>query len=318
MPLLQKLNLSVLRALWASPLPLGWKKSVYKKLCKLQPAPDAPFTTSFFGLQYEGNLNSSIEFSIYYYGAFEKPLLFFLRDFMQNVSSGRDNAAFVDVGANIGQHSLFMSQFAHQVYSFEPYGVVRSRLEHHIALNNLDNIQVHPVGLSSRNESLPFYAPTGRNQGIGSFDAASLRKGNASAGTLEVVEGDSYFEAKAVENIAVMKIDVEGFERHALEGLQATLRRWRPLLVCEITYGAGLSFDSLEELQGYLPENYDLYTFDTRRADGSKAKRRGSRAKRSGDYRLIPMASWRESGQDDVVACPREMLGILPGLAAKE
>ena len=81
-------------------------KSVYKRICAEGEAPDAPFTRDFFGLCYEGNLNNSIEFNIFYYGAYEKPLLFFLREAL--LSLPEESRIFCDVGANVGQHSLFM------------------------------------------------------------------------------------------------------------------------------------------------------------------------------------------------------------------
>ena len=52
--------------------------------------------------------------------------------------------------------------------------------------------------------------------------------------------------------------------------------------MCEITYGQQLSFVSIEELSSYLPQNYEILTFNTRKLDGSKDKRKGSLAKRSG------------------------------------
>ena len=109
-----------------------------------------------------------------------------------------------------------------------------------------------------------------------------------------------------------MKMDVEGFEKPALSGLRETLQRTRPLLVCEITYGQPLSFTSLEEFRQHLPENYELYTFDKRKADGSKDRRRDARSRVTGEYRLLPMREFLSSGQDDVIACPVEKCSQLP------
>src|SRR5690606_30665189 len=148
------------------------------------------------------------------------------------------------------------------------------RLLHQIALNKLMHIKVHPVGLSDRNVHLPFFAPTGRNMGIGSFDASTTSKGNVSIGDLELVRGDDYFLMQGIVRIDLLKMDVEGFEKPALHGLRETLRRLRPLIVCEITYGKELSFTSRQDLLDHLPPDYELFTFDKRKADGSKARRR--------------------------------------------
>lgn len=293
---------------------LRYKKAIYKKLCSYGDVPDAPFATNFYGLKYQGNLNNSVEFTLFYMGAFEKPLLFFLRDTMLNLKQSANGSPsnFFDIGANIGQHSLFMSLHADQVQSFEPYAVVSQKLELHIEINDISNITLHKVGLSSQQEELDFYAPTGRNQGIGSFDAGTVSKGNKSLGKLALVRGDDYLTQNKLQDIALLKIDVEGFEKNVVAGLRDTLEKSRPVIVVEVTYGNSLSFASLEELKAALPADYALFRFNNRKADGSKARRRGAKAKRSGNYDLIPFDEWRIAGQDDVIACPNEKLEQLP------
>ncbi len=305
---------AICNTLWnQSWLSLRTKKSIYKQLCKFGPAPDAPFKSDFFGLQYHGNLNNSIEFNIYYHDAFEKPLLFFLRDTLQALNSSSANPlVFCDIGANIGQHSLFMSRFADQIYAFEPFAPVRDRLQYHIHLNQIRNIQVHAVGLSNTDELLPFFAPTGRNQGIGSFDSTTVSKGNVESGKLQLVNGDAYLAMQRMLAPTLMKIDVEGFEKNVLLGLRETLVATRPVLVTEITYGKALSFKNAEDLMQVLPPNYQLFAFDTRKSDGSKARRRGAKARRSGQYQLVDFRRWLPTGQDDVIACPQEKVALLP------
>ncbi|MES3008135.1 MAG: FkbM family methyltransferase [Pseudomonadota bacterium] len=295
------------RQSWITP---GLARVLYKRMAKSGKAPDFAFTKNFFGISYQGNLSNNIDFNIYYYGAFEKPLLYFLRDTMANLNP--EQPVFVDVGANIGQHSVFMAAHGSTVHSFEPFEKVRSRLQLQIDANKLHHVSVHPVGLSNENARLPFFAPTGRNEGIGSFDASTTSKGNVSIGELELVKGDDYFTTHKIEFIDVMKIDVEGFEKPALHGLYGTLNKTRPVLVCEITYGKSLSFQSVEELLQHLPENYALFTFDKRKSDGTKARRRDARSRVTGEYRIIPYTTMLPSGQDDVIACPQEKVDLLP------
>ena len=299
------------RFLWEKNLvPSGFKRYVYKRLSKLGAAPNTPFVKDFFGLQYHGNLNNNIDFNIYFYGAFEKPLLYFLRDVMSTVD--REPVMFVDIGANVGQHSLFMSAHGAQVHSFEPFDRVRNQLQNQIDQNALDSITVHPLGLSNENTRLPFFAPTGNNVGIGSFDASTASKGNVSIGELELVKGDDYLATLDIKHIDIVKMDVEGFEKFAIAGLQKTLSETRPIIVCEITYGQELSFATLEELQQALPEDYQLFTFDKRKADGRKDRRRDALSRYSGAYKIIPLTQFQNTGQDDVIACPAEKSAQLP------
>lgn len=273
-------------------------------------APDFAFTKAFFGISYSGNLSNNIDFAIYYYGAFEKPLLYFLRDTMNSLSPAQP--VFVDVGANIGQHSVFMAAHGSKVHSFEPFASVRSRLQLQIDTNSLSNVSVHPVGLSNETGRLPFYAPTGSNIGIGSFDDSTISKGNVSVGELDLVSGDEYFTSHKIDCIDVIKIDVEGFEKKVLQGLHGTLEKTRPVIVCEITYGGPLSFRSVEDLLGILPADYALLTFDKRKSNGKTARRRDRGSRLTGHYRVIPYTSMLSIGQDNVIACPLEKMNLLP------
>lgn len=294
-------------------LPLRWKKNAYKKLDAQGAAPDAPFAMDFYGLDYRGNLNNGIEFAMYFYGAFEKPLLYFLRDCLNSLGETEPgDTVYCDVGANIGQHALFMSRVATQVHAFEPYPPVSEQLEAHLIRNRIDNVCLHKLGLGDEDGTLPFFAPSGSNTGVGSFDADSQQRGNTPAGQLRIARGDAYLTDLALTRLDLMKIDVEGFERKVLAGLRDTLQRFRPVLVIEVSYGQALSFRSREQFLEHLPADYQVYTFDTRKADGSTARRRGARAKRTGAYRLLALQGWRDRDQDDLVAIPKEKLTIVP------
>ena len=289
-----------------------WRKFLYRQLRRNGKTPDYAFSKDFYGLKYKGNLNNNIDANVFFYGAFEKPLLFFLRDTLNALITETPKAIFMDIGANVGHHSIFLSKFASQVLAFEPYPKVNMQFKQQIAHNNISNIQIFETGLSDRRETLNYYAPTGNNEGIGSFDESSIGKGNTSYGKLELQEGDQVIESDSWKDIKLIKIDVEGFEKKVIKGLSRTIEEERPVIVCEITYGQQLSFVSIEELSSYLPQNYEILTFNTRKLDGSKDKRKGSLAKRSGFYELISLTQWRSSGQDDIVMIPNEKSTIIP------
>lgn len=308
------------RRTWIS---LRWKKNAYKALERAGQAPDAPFECDFYGLRYQGNLRNGIEFALFYYGAFEKPLLYFLRDTMARLAATGEkdeekcaervaHKVFYDIGANIGQHALFMAGHADEVQAFEPLATVSSRLRQHIKLNDIGNITLHEIGLSDNNGALPFYAPVGSNQGVGSFAAESLARGNEPVGELRVARADDYIREHGLPPPSLIKLDVEGFEKRALAGLAETLRAHRPVLVLEVSYGEAESLRSREDLLALLPDNYELLVFATRKVDGRTDRRRGARAKRSGAYQLIPLPGWRETDQDDLVAVPRELATTIP------
>lgn len=312
------LGKSFYQFLWHQPwLNINYKKSIYKKLCAYGTIYNYSFEKEFFGLKYQGNLNNNIEFNIFYFGAFEKPLLFFLADTIRRINleyrdSTEQSGCFCDIGANLGQHSLFMSRLVKQIHAFEPFPKALERFQHHVELNQIHNIRLHPVGLSDTNENLTFYAPQSRNQGIGSFDPSTMQKGNVASEKLEVVKGDDYFTKMKINCLDIVKLDVEGFEKKVLVGMQRVLMKHRPIIVCEVSYGKEVSFNSIQQLRETLPEEYQLFTFNTRKPDGSKARKRGAKARKTGTYQLVPFIQWRLSGQDNVIACPKEKQRILP------
>ena len=49
-----------------------------------------------------------------------------------------------------------------------------------------------------------------------------------------VFRGDALFETLEIESISVVKIDVEGAELEVLDGLQKTIAKQQPFILCEI------------------------------------------------------------------------------------
>src|SRR5882762_3418698 len=187
----------------------GIRNRLIRRFCNPNTVDSHEFEMDFFGSIYRGNLNCHLDWCAYFFGAYEKSELLLMRDLVQH----ENEAIFVDVGANIGHHSLFMSRYCKQVHAFEPYEGVRTHLDSKISYNNCHNIVVHSVGLGCKEEALPFFAPTGFNTGTGSFMPSHEANNNARIGELTVVNGDAYFSKLGLKNIHLIKIDVEGFEK---------------------------------------------------------------------------------------------------------
>ncbi|MDD3579717.1 MAG: FkbM family methyltransferase [Desulfobacca sp.] len=229
------------------------RRRIIKKFVNHNTVGSQKFEIDFFGLRYRGNLTELIDWFVYFFGAYEKQELFLLRDLV----SAKPEPVFLDIGASVGQHSLFMSQFCAQVHAFEPYARARERLQEKIALNQLQNIMVHSVGLGAHNEDLEFYAPVGHNIGVGSFLAHHRHK-HQPIGKLRVVNGDDYLSGLALPRLDLIKIDVEGFEAYVLSGLSSTLKRFRPLLVMELTNYNAKNGSLVQEIKDLLPREYAI------------------------------------------------------------
>jgi FkbM family methyltransferase len=174
----------------------------------------------FFGLAYTGDLANFIDWTVFYYGAHAIEELLLLRALADALRAQGKPVNFFDVGANIGHHSLFMSQHADRVFSFEPYSVVRLQMERKFNHAGVRNATIYPVALGNRNETATFHPPTGANLGTGTL--GDVLPGNASMETIsvDVVRGDDFLPANRMPAISLLKMDVEGFETNVLEGMR--------------------------------------------------------------------------------------------------
>jgi FkbM family methyltransferase len=225
------------------------------------------FEVDLFGMRYHGNTGDYIDHHIFYLGAYEKPVLFFMRDVMASIRPD-GKGVFVDVGANTGQHSLFMSRFVRVVHAFEPYPPVLKRFRKLVKVNKISNIDVHPVGLGAKNETLRFFDPPETNHGVGTF-VQSDRGQESKVRELKVVAGDTYLSDRKLANVDLIKIDIEGYEKPALTGLRRTLETSRPVVVLEVIRHQDhpASFKNLEEVPTVFPRGYKILLIDQVNSD---------------------------------------------------
>jgi FkbM family methyltransferase len=268
------------------------------------------FTVESYGFAYRGESGNLIDDEILMFGAFEKERLFFMRDFLAGLagSGGPDAPVVIDVGANTGNHSLFLSRLSGTVHAFEPFPPVIQRFKNNLRLNpGIDNVVLHEVGLGDLDVTLPFVAPPANNQGMGTFraDAESARGGEVYETPLHIVVGDNWLADIDLTGLVLIKIDVEGFEEPVLLGLVRTLARHRPLVVVEVSPPSlGGTIASFEQLAGLLPERYEFLAFGPRSVEAAL----------TGAYTLRPLTSIDFTGGKivEAVAVPVEMSSLVP------
>jgi FkbM family methyltransferase len=159
-----------------------------------------------------------------------------------------------------------MARHAAAVHAFEPYEPIIERLRRNVAINQLANITIHPVGLGNEDAKVPFYKPPDFNEGSGSF-IPNYSGENSNYHELTIVKGDE--ELAGAGEISLIKIDVQGFEKEVLAGMKATLAKNRSIILCELTVrpAAPFGFKSKSEILAVLPDNYRLLSFDMRDFD---------------------------------------------------
>jgi len=139
----------------------------------------------------------------------------------------------VDIGANRGMFTLYASRLvgiSGKVFSFEPNPHSLKQLTRELESNSINNVTIHPYGVSNEATTLELYVPF-TNSGEGTFAKALESQVDRYKVEAKLVAGDTMLND---EQPALIKIDVEGYECHVIEGLSETLNRHHPIIIMEI------------------------------------------------------------------------------------
>jgi FkbM family methyltransferase len=125
----------------------------------------------------------------------------------------RPGDLFLDAGANVGLYSLLASEMGAQVVAIEPDAAALERLRANVHLNQYE-VEVVPSAVGATTGKIRF--SQGEDVYGHVLDAGGVE---VTITTLDSLLGDRY--------AAGVKIDVEGFERPVVEGLENALRESR-------------------------------------------------------------------------------------------
>ena len=137
-----------------------------------------------------------------------------------------DNSVVLDVGANIGNHTLYwaIKRNAQKVYSFEPVHDTFKILKKNIELNDLkDKVSLFEIGLSDErtNAKITVFNPS---------NIGATHIGKCEVGDMQIDKLDN-IEIK--EKVDFVKIDVEGHEHFVLRGGAEFFKKQKPAIFIE-------------------------------------------------------------------------------------
>jgi FkbM family methyltransferase len=148
----------------------------------------------------------------------------------------RDQGVFLDIGANVGQTMLQLKAMFPEVeyLGFEPNAYCCGYINDIIQLNRLAGCRIFPVGLGD-NDTIATLFCQNISDPKGTV-VANFRGREASLLQQPVLlrHGGRLLASLGVTAIALMKIDVEGYESSVLGGLRDILRQQRPFVMCEV------------------------------------------------------------------------------------
>jgi len=190
------------------------------------------------------------------------------------------NKVAIDVGANWGKYTRIMLKYSKKCWAFEP----NPHLSKLLTRTFDSDLIVKQVALSNKNGKTQIRIPINFPGASSIENENSLDDfGKVNEITVPIQKLDSY----DLENVAIIKIDVEGHEQSVLEGAKKILHRDKPSLIIEAEerhkpntinnirkFLENLGYKGFFFLDNYLQ---DLETFSIENHQNLKNVNRGSK-----------------------------------------
>lgn len=140
-----------------------------------------------------------------------------------------DGATTVDVGANCGLYTRELARLSRRVHAFEPSRQMADILRHTSAAN----VQVHEIALSDREGEADLIIPQGEQGAVHGLASLEPQLALSAKSCIALHVPLARLDAVVREDVAFVKIDVEGHELNVLNGSVALLERSRPVFLVE-------------------------------------------------------------------------------------
>lgn len=203
-------------------------------------------------------ITSNIDRHILSEGLFEKGVIEMLVDVIKRVDQ---RELMIDIGANIGNHTVALAGLFKQGESVEPHPVLFRILTANVLRNNMANVTCHNFGLANEHSTGTLAEPAD-NHSIArvkersqlppeTFGLSSEQFGNEYAVELRPAQ-DFVGQFGDKLDYAFIKIDVEGMEEEIITAIAPLLKQYKPLVGFEWFTGSQLGLTELVmSLDGY-------------------------------------------------------------------
>ena len=230
---------------------LVWNKVVHRYLLW---RPISIVSTTRYGGRFPGPLNSLLHRFLYFFGVFEPALTAYMEQ------SIRQGDVAIDVGANIGVHTVLLSRRVGptgRVHAIEASPSIFARLKENLARNGADNVVAHNVAVLDAPGTVSVFLHEATNEGGTTvIRAEAERRVTTEETTVAALPLDQIVPADDLRRARLIKIDVEGAEWLVTQGMRSVLPNLARdcAIIMEVTPSAladfGETVDSLVALLG--------------------------------------------------------------------
>ncbi len=253
------------------------------------------------------DLRSGTEWFSFYQGYYDQHFISAL------IKIGQIGGNFLDVDANIGFYSIALGwkfQGTHQkVYAFEPLEPNYNRLISNIRINNLGStILPQNIGLSDSSRKALIKLGDDFRGGSVTGNATLVEDYHGFADCEVQLEPlDQVYMNIGVEDVGLIKLDIEGHESSFLAGAQLAIEKWRPVIFMEVNKPAyrRQGLECFQACNPFFPNEYRFY--------------RPERNHRNGSLRLRLVSDFQECTEvDNVFAVPAELSQVILSAVQEE
>lgn len=203
-------------------------------------------------------ITSNIDRHVLSEGLFEKGLLDLLTDAIIKVDQ---RALMIDIGGNIGNHTVALAGLFDQGEAVEPHPVLYRILTANVLRNDLGHVTCHNFGLASEEATATIASPAD-NHAIARVKERSQLPPETFGLTSEQFANEYAIELRSAKdfvgqfgdklNNAFIKIDVEGMEQEIITAIAPLLQQHKPLVGFEWFTKSQLGLTELvTSLDGY-------------------------------------------------------------------
>jgi|GEM_PF-570532 len=174
--------------------------------------------------------NDLIGIDINQYGVYERDELDLLWGLLAPLQPVFAAGVALDIGANIGNHTLWLAHRFGMVHAFEPHPLTHELLQFNT--RRAPNVERHALALGAGAGSAQLWVDS-TNMGGSTLQYGRPEVQQAVAVRIEALDVLVASGALDLRGLCLVKIDVEGHEEAVLRGALNTLGREQPLLVFE-------------------------------------------------------------------------------------
>ena len=207
-------------------------------------------------LKLEVSLNEHMGSQIFWYGSYNRDILRVLSRLL------KPGMVFLDVGANIGEVSVFSAKRvteAGKVLAIEPVSAIAARLQRNLDMNGYTQANVIRFGVADYKGAADIFLPESEgcqaqyNAGLATLYPPAAADGKRER--IEITTLDDIVSDYGLDRLDIIKIDIEGGELPALRGARKLLDRFHPWIIIEVKLENKSSHAEAEEsVLSYLSE----------------------------------------------------------------